>query len=232
MPLNPKLCRYKDILPYKDNIIKISNENQYINGSWINIPKKGSFIATQGPIDFTIEDFWQMCFDYNINVIIMLCNEIENGKQKCSSYWNIKMPKNFKALNINTIEKNDFFEQKKIEILNIKKNNKKIFSHIQYKQWPDHNIPNLHNVLLNFEKLFNFLDNNRGKFPPVIHCSAGVGRTGVFICLYILYKEILESIISRQNIQFNIFNLVRKIKECRLHCVENFNQYYFIYQFI
>ena len=232
MPLNPKLCRYKDILPYKDNIIKISNENQYINGSWINIPKKGSFIATQGPKDNTIEDFWQMCFDYNINVIIMLCNEIEDGKKKCTSYWHIKMPKKFKTVNIIKTENNEFFVQRKIEILNIKTNNKKMFSHIQFKQWPDHKIPNLHNVLLNFEKLFNFLDYNKGKSPPVIHCSAGAGRTGVFICLYILYKEIIENIKSKQNIQFNIFNLVRKIKECRLYSVENLNQYFFIYLFI
>ena len=232
MPLNPHLCRYKDVLPYKDNIIKISNENQYINGSWINFPRKESFIATQGPKDSTIEDFWQMCFEFNINVIIMLCNEIEEGKEKCTSYWDIKMPKNFKTLNVNRIESNEIFVQRKIEILNIKYNYNKTFSHIQFKQWPDHNVPNLHNVLLNFVKMFNFLDNNKGKSPPVIHCSAGIGRTGVFICLYILYKEIVESIKSKQNIQFNIFNLVRKIKECRLYSVENINQYYFIYLFI
>ena len=173
-----------------------------------------------------------MCFDYNINVIIMLCKEFEDGKKKCSPYWDIKNPKNFKTLNINLIEQNQIFTIRKIEIQNNINNNKKIFSHIQFKEWPDHKIPNLHDVIVNFEKLFNFMEINKGNAPPVIHCSAGVGRTGVFISLYILYKEIMMSIKSKQDIQFNIFNLVRKIKECRMFSVENINQYYFIYYFI
>ena len=74
------------------------------------------YIATQGPNDNTIEDFWQMCFDYNINVIIMLCKEFEDGKKKCSPYWDIKNPKNFKTLNINLIEQNQIFTIRKIEI--------------------------------------------------------------------------------------------------------------------
>ena len=173
-----------------------------------------------------------MCFENNVNVIIMLCNEYEDGKKKCSEYWDIKTPKNYKTINNSIIEQNESFIQRQIEILNITYNLKKKFSHIQFKKWPDHAVPNSNNILFNFEKLFKFMEDNKGKAPPVIHCSAGIGRTCVFICLYILYKEIMAKIKSKQDIQFNIFNLVRKIKECRLYSVENINQYIFIYNFV
>lgn len=162
----------------------------------------------------------------------MLCKEYEGGRKKCSEYWDIKIPKNYKTTNISIIEQNETFIQRQIEILNINYNIKKKFSHIQYKEWPDHTVPNHNNILFNFEKLFKFMEDNKGKASPVIHCSAGIGRTSVFICLYILYKEIMEKIKSKQDIQFNIFNLVRKIKECRLYSVENINQYNFIYNFV
>ena len=72
--MDSQLCRYNSIFPYKYNIVKISNEHQFINASWINLPFEKHFIAAQAPRENTIEDFWQMCFEYNVKVIVMLCN--------------------------------------------------------------------------------------------------------------------------------------------------------------
>ena len=230
--MDKKLCRYNEIHPYKDNIVTINNKHNIINASWIDIPLKKSFIASQGPPDNCIDDFWQMCFDYEVSKIVMLCNEIEGGIKKCSAYWDIKSSECFKIIKIDNTTEDNIFAEKTIFIQNFKDNKIREFSHIKFKQWPDHQIPNIQNVVHNFEKLFNFIEKDMGKKPIVVHCSAGVGRTGVFITLYILYKEIKDKIAVSENIDFNIFNLVRKLKELRLYSVENINQYNFIYQFI
>lgn len=237
--LEPQLCRYKEIYPYKDNIVQISNpqhnstneKTKFINGSWIDIPIKHTYIATQGPKDNTMDDFWQMCFDYNVNVIVMLCSVIENGKNKCSSYWNIETPIQFKT-NFKVEEQNNVFVIRKIEVTNLIDKETKTFDQIQFTDWPDHQTPNIDQAYHNFEVFFKFVEDKKGKGPVVIHCSAGIGRTGVFATVQILYKEIMSKIKNGQDIEFNIFNTVRKIKECRLYSVDNINQYKFIYQLI
>lgn len=230
--MDSRLCRYNEIFPYIYNTVSISNQNKIINASWIHIPFDKSFIASQGPPNDCIEDFWQMCFEYNVKVIVMLCKEEENGVPKCSIYWDIKTPKNFRIVNIKILENNNVYIKKEILVQKIGEKYERIFSHIQFKEWPDHQTPNIQNVVYIFENIFNYVKEKKGKEPAVIHCSAGVGRTGVFLTLYILYREIMDKIISQQNISFNIFNLVRKLKELRLFSVENIFQYNFIYYFV
>ena len=230
MPNN--LIRYKDVLPYKNNTISVSTPNQQINASWIHLPTENSFIATQGPKPNTIIDFWSMCFEYNINKIIMLCKENEDGKVKCSKYWEIN-DDNFKIINIDTNVENKGFIKRIINIKNLKDGTDKKITQIQYTEWPDKTIPELSNIVNSFEFLFKFIDDSDMKNPVLIHCSAGIGRTGVFIACYILYKEIMGIIMSSQDlIIFSIFNLVRKLKELRMFLVENLTQYEFIYKFI
>ena len=232
--MDSNLYRYNRVYPYKYNIVKISNDHQIINASWINLPFDKNFIATQGPKDYTIEDFWQMCFEYNVKVIVMLCNLIEDGKEKCSAYWEIKNPKNFRIMNLNILEENEYYVKKEITVEKLNEQKPRTFSHIHYKKWPDKKAPNFENIVHIFENFFIFIKQRKEKGPAVIHCSAGIGRTGVFLTLYILYEEIMHNINSSsfESLTFNIFNLVRKLKELRLYSVENLDQYNFIYYFI
>ena len=216
-----------------------------VNASWMNIINEKSFIASQAPNDNTLDDFWQMCFDYNVTHILMLCKEIEENKKKCSNYWSANSKfRDFFVTNCEMIELDNIIERKRITVTCIKEKTKipRTFEHMQFKEWPDHSTPNIHNYVMIFEKLFKFIDDARGESnnkkinnPILIHCSAGIGRTGVFLTLYALCNEIKKQIHSEYSddvLIFNVFNFVRKLKEMRMFSVENINQYNFIYKFL
>jgi len=233
--MNQKLDRYVDIKPYAHNKILINTENKYINASPINIIKNKFFIATQGPLAHTIEDFWTMIDENNCKVIIMACNLIEEGKEKCANYYdeNLKMDK-YKICIEDTIDK-DSYIIRKIKLINLKDKTEKKINQIHITNWPDNFIPTtqngeVFNVLL---EIISTADKYRGDGPIVSHCSAGIGRTGTFIAIYYLYKEIKAQIDEgKKFIQFSVFNLVRKLKEMRIAMVQDIIQYKFIVYFI
>ena len=227
--------RYGDIGPFKDNKVPLNNNN-YINASFINIPNEHSFIATQGPLDNTISDFWEMIIDYNVSVIIMLCNLKERNKIKCSEYWNkelIEKDSLFNLISLNLKEYNDKnLIIREIEIQKIGNWEIKKVLQLQFTGWSDHDVPNENVVYNTFITLFKTI-NDKGSNTTVIHCSAGVGRTGTFLSLIILYNNILnQKNENSQQISFSIFGLVRQLKEMRFLLVENERQYIFIYKFL
>ena len=240
-------CRYKNIRCYKDNYVKISSPHEKINASWIHLPYENSFISAQAPLKNTVDDFWTMCFDHDINTVIMLCNLEENGKEKCEKYWENKnndkdaivdsteLGSNF-VINYTTEQINDDITIRNINIRDTEKNenNEKKIKQIHYGSWPDHKSVDLQSIYGNILFMFNLVDNEIGHNPIVVHCSAGVGRTGTFIALYNLYRDILSQIHDEKNkkITLNFMNLVRKMKEMRMHLVETEDQYNLIYQFV
>ena len=241
-----ELCRYSNIRCYKDNYVKISSPHELINASWIHFPFEDSFISAQAPLKNTIDDFWTMCFDYDINIIIMLCNLEENGKEKCVEYWendkrDLKdstastMDTNF-IINYTTEQINNDIIIRNINIRdkNKEENNEKKIKQIHYGSWPDHQSLDIQDIYGNILFMFNLVDKEIGHNPIVVHCSAGVGRTGTFIALYNLYRDILNQIHEKnnKNITINFMNLVRKLKEMRMHLVETEDQYKLIYKFV
>lgn len=226
-----KLCRYSDIITYKDNRVKIISPNRFINASWIHMPIVYSFIATQGPLISTVEDFWEMIFYYNVKVIVMLCNVIEDNREKCANYWEKKLLK-YEIIKINN---DSILEQglilRQFQIVNKRNYEYKNIIQIHLTTWNDHTAPisNYYKII----KIINLVDKFKENAPVVIHCSAGVGRTGTFLSIYNLYHEIIGQINNKyiREIKFSILNLVRKLKEMRMFLVENEDQYIFLYQF-
>ena len=177
----------------------------------------------------------------------MLCNLEENGKEKCEKYWENKnndkdaivdsteLGSNF-VINYTTEQINDDITIRNINIRDTEKkeNNEKNIKQIHYGSWPDHKSVDLQSIYGNILFMFNLVDNEIGHNPIVVHCSAGVGRTGTFIALYNLYRDILSQIHDEKNkkITLNFMNLVRKMKEMRMHLVETEDQYNLIYQFV
>ena len=226
------LNRYSDITPFKDNRIKISTETGYINASPINIGQKQNlFIATQGPKENTIEDFWTMVWELKSKVIVMLCNLIENEKSKCENYWEAKMEK-FKV-EVKKENTHKMYFEREIQLINLSNKEERTVYQIHYTQWPDKGVPESKDLPI-FSEINELVDklNNDTKEPIIVHCSAGAGRTGTFISMYLLEKEIVKQIKDNCSIiRFNIFNLVRKLKEMRMYMVQTVVQYQLIYNF-
>ena len=227
--------RYSNIKSYSHNIITLNNGKNYINASPIIINNNKYFISTQGPKTETIEDFWEMVWEQNSNVIVMLCNEVEGGKEKCARYWDKNRLKQFNKIHIEKEIKNNSYIIRKIKLYNKGENKEKIVYQIHFILWPDHGVPNIQNgkIFDIFSEIFALVDKVRDNNPIIVHCSAGVGRTGTFISMYFLEKEIRRQIRNKvDTIKFSIFNLVRKLKEMRLYLVQTELQYKFIYEFV
>ena len=227
--------RYSDIKSYTHNIVTINNGKGYINASPINIIYAKYFITTQGPTEGTIEDFWTMVWEHNCNVIVMLCNENEGGREKCARYWDKSKVKQFNKIEIIQIEKKNNYIVRTLKLFNKSENKEKTVYQIHFIGWPDHGVPNTQDgkIFDIFIEIIELVDKCRGNGPIVVHCSAGVGRTGTFISMYYLEKEIKRQINEKfETIRFNIFNLVRKLKEMRLYLVQTHSQYIFIYEFV
>ena len=224
-------CRYSNIMTYQYNRVKIYSKNGYINASWVHIPYINCFIATQGPLIQTIDDFWEMCFQYNVKVIVMLCNLIEDKMEKCANYWDANLAKYKIIKTSNESQTDDGLIIRNFQIVDKNTYNSKNIMQIHLTTWDDHTAP-----ISNYNKIItmiNLIDNNKKYCPVVVHCSAGVGRTGSFIGLYNLYHEIIGQInnIYTREIKFSVLNLVRKLKEMRMHLVENEDQYTLLYEF-
>ena len=231
----PDLDRYSDIKPYIYNKAEISTKSKYINASPINIGEKEKlFISTQGPMPQTIEDFWTMVYDYKSNVIVMLCKLIEGYRTKCENYWEAKMDK-FKII----VQKTDNYKMyvvRTIKLINTSNKEERTVKQIHFIGWPDHGIPDTSDgvVFDVFREINKLVDEfNVDKTPIIVHCSAGVGRTGTFVSMYLLEKEIIKQINDKcKEIRINVFNLVRKIKEMRMFMVQTPIQYKFVYLFV
>ncbi len=243
-----KLNRHNDILPYKYNRVttnnEIPNENNYINASLIEGPfktDKNLFIATQGPLSGTLFSFWSMVIFHKINLIIMLSNIIEEGREKSECYWPIDKEKDLILQNENNEKISISLINEKIEIQDsllirtLKINEEKEITQIHILCWNDHDI--IKDELL-FKKILNFLINNindnRINFPDIpilIHCSAGVGRTGTFIAIYQIIKCLEKIKVLKKEPILNVFNVVRKLREQRYSMVTDVIQYQLIYTF-
>ena len=164
----------------------------------------------------------------------MLCNVKEGTSEKCADYWGKEMEK-YKVETLEENKFNDYLVIRKFKLTNINnENNPKEIIQLHFTGWPDAGIPKIDLTYQTFLEMFVVVKKNKNTFPMVVHCSAGVGRTGTFIAMYNLYNEILQQIddLTKKEIEFSIFNLVRKMKEMRMFLVQNVYQYLFVHQFI
>ncbi|CAF5143800.1 unnamed protein product [Rotaria sp. Silwood1] len=223
--------RYKDVLPYDQTrvILKTNSENDYINANYINMPINSTdiinrYIATQGPLPITCEPFWKMIWEQQCSLIIMLTTLFENGRIKCHQYWpNILETIDYDLFTIRCCRerKENEFIYREFLILNKEINEERIVYQIQCETWPDHDIPNNYSSFVDFVLEIRELRKANKHIPILVHCSAGIGRTGVLI----LMETALCLIEANQPI-FPL-NIVRQMREQRLGMIQTASQYQF-----
>ncbi|XP_078488050.1 uncharacterized protein LOC100177704 isoform X5 [Ciona intestinalis] len=233
-PENKKKNRYKDILPFDTTRVKLSttnNPSDYINASFIKgTDGKNSYIASQGPLPHTATDFWRMLWEYRISTIVMVCREIELGKQKCERYWPQEQElKQYDDILIILIREENSEHGYVIRHLVAQRGQeKRKISQIQYKAWPDHGVPRIRDEILNMIKYARDIQpySMDSQVPLCIHCSAGCGRTGAVLAIdyfrnLLINKKLLRSI--------TVFNVVAEMRKQRPAVVQTKDQYEFVH---
>nr|XP_039254382.1 tyrosine-protein phosphatase 69D-like [Styela clava] len=233
LPANLPKNRYKNIVPYDNTRVllhKISGDefSDYVNAAFIdgyNFPNK--FIATQGPKPNTIADFWRMIWEKDCYIIAVLTRLTENKKVKCAEYWSEDDDQSIVYGNIavNLIESSKCgdYVRRRFEIS--KDNETREVLQFQFIAWPDHGVPATTSSLLRFHKAVVYSQTETAG-PIVVHCSAGVGRTGTFIALDIVSEQIAESE------EFNICEIVGRMRTRRPEMVQTLDQYILIHKLL
>uniref|UniRef100_A0A1L8DL57 protein-tyrosine-phosphatase n=2 Tax=Nyssomyia neivai TaxID=330878 RepID=A0A1L8DL57_9DIPT len=223
--------RYVNIVPYDMNRVLLSTEDgetEYINASYISGFKRSKdYIATQGPKLETCYDFWRMCLQCNVKRIVMLTLLREDDKVKCYGYYPMGNMKNrsiqFRDIHIQLESDSEYPIYRKRIFLVKKENVEKTVTQYHFTKWPDHGCPQNPSDLIEFTRMYQ-IEKKNSTSPTVVHCSAGVGRTGTFIALDI----IMQTLRTRKTI--NIYEIVRRLRTERMKMVQTFHQYCLLYQ--
>ncbi|XP_055519260.1 receptor-type tyrosine-protein phosphatase H-like isoform X1 [Leucoraja erinacea] len=233
VPDNKVKNRYTNIFPYDVTRVKLdrqpdSSSSDYINASYMpgyHLDK--AFIAAQGPLPNTVVDFWRMVWEQKTKVIVMLTNCVEQNRVKCERYWPMDMSSCLYGDIVVNIVSEETSPEWTIRKFNVKKTGctePRTITQFHFTSWPDHGVPKTTDKLLQFQRMMrDYLNKNRAGLP-VVHCSAGVGRTGTLIALdYLLQRIEKEAVVD-------VYGIVHNMRMSRTCMVQTENQYIFLHQ--
>ncbi|XP_062865385.1 tyrosine-protein phosphatase non-receptor type 2 isoform X2 [Trichomycterus rosablanca] len=188
-PENRNRNRYRDVSPFDHSRVKLANtENDYINASLVqNDEAQRSYILTQGPLRNTCGHFWLMIWEQKTKAVIMLNRVIEKDSEKCAQYWPTQEEGEMAfrdtrfVVRLLSQDVKSYYTTRVLELQNANTGEKREIYHFHYTTWPDFGVPESPASFLNF--LFKVRESGSlgtDQGPAVVHCSAGIGRSGTF----------------------------------------------------
>ncbi|XP_068611331.1 LOW QUALITY PROTEIN: receptor-type tyrosine-protein phosphatase O [Brachionichthys hirsutus] len=256
LPVNRPKNRYTNILPYDFSRVKLismhdDEGSDYINANYVPGYKHADeYIATQGPLPETRNDFWKMVLQQRSPLIVMLTQCNERRRVKCDHYWPFSdEPVTYGEVSVEMLSDSESPEwiirkfrlgyvrtrqigttgggprQMSDVCLPLQADESQDVLHLNYTSWPDHGVPTVNAI----ESILQFVlivrqQANRTRGPVVVHCSAGVGRTGTFIALDRLMQHI------REHEFVDVLGTVSDMRSHRLSMVQTEEQFVFIHQ--
>ncbi|XP_045908156.1 protein tyrosine phosphatase receptor type Ma isoform X2 [Micropterus dolomieu] len=224
--------RYGNIIAYDHSRVRLQalegeQSSDYINANYVDgYHRPNHYIATQGPMQETVFDFWRMVWQENTAAIVMVTNLVEVGRVKCCKYWpdDTEIYRDIKVTLIET----ELLSEYVIRTFAVEKRGAHEIREIRqfhFTGWPDHGVPYHATGLLGFiRRVKSKTLTNAG--PMVVHCSAGAGRTGCFIVI-----DIMLDMAEREGV-VDIYNCVRELRSRRVNMVQTEEQYVFIHDAI
>uniref|UniRef100_A0A8C0VFE9 protein-tyrosine-phosphatase n=1 Tax=Cyanistes caeruleus TaxID=156563 RepID=A0A8C0VFE9_CYACU len=236
LPANVSKNRYPHVLPYDHSRVKLSQlgedpHSDYINANFMpGYTSQQEFIATQGPLKKTIEDFWRLVWEQNVCNIIMLTVCMENGRVLCDHYWpSESAPVTYGQVRVHLLTQSSSEEWtiREFKLWHEGARAERFVSHLHYTAWPDHGIPESTTSIMTFRDLVQeHIQSTKDAGPTLVHCSAGVGRTGTFIALDRLLQQM------RQEKVVDIFGAVYTLRMNRYLMIQTLSQYIFLHSCI
>ncbi|KAJ8040184.1 Receptor-type tyrosine-protein phosphatase alpha [Holothuria leucospilota] len=227
---NKKKNRFKNMIAYDHSRVVLPEipddpHSDYYNANFIKNSKgEVGFIAAQGPNKASVEDFWRMVWMENVSSIVMLTNLIENGKDRCFCYWPSSVGETiaFGMMKVAWQSSDQYANFEIRQYLITVEDKTHTVRNWHYKTWPDKDIPDQPSALIEFAKRVK-IDKKHATTPLLVHCSAGVGRTGTFIALCSL-MDVVET-----SEKIDVFGFVAQMREDRVNMVQTAKQFKFLH---
>ncbi|XP_071498490.1 receptor-type tyrosine-protein phosphatase S-like [Diadema antillarum] len=237
-PENKTKNRFKNILAYDHSRVILETvrddpHSDYYNANFIRNHKgEKMFIASQAPNSASIQDFWRMIWQYRVNIVVMINNTIEAGKDRCTVYWPEKMSSSIQfeqmVVTLRTIVERSGSIHRVMDVQQVDRNEVLKVHQFHFLAWENLKSPEHPTTLLTFTRAVKqahqkYEGGPSGSAPILVHCSAGVGRTGTFITLYCMLDQLQEEG------RVNIFDFIKQMREDRPKMVQTVDQYIFLH---
>ncbi|XP_041866749.1 receptor-type tyrosine-protein phosphatase epsilon-like isoform X2 [Melanotaenia boesemani] len=234
LPANMKKNRVLQIIPYDFNraILSVKRGQEftdYINASFIDgYRQKDYFIATQGPLSHTVEDFWRMVWEWRCHSIVMLTELKEREQEKCYQYWPSEGSVTFGDYTVELTGDTqcETFTRRDMILTYKPEKHSQHVRHFHFHGWPEIGIPVEGKGMIDIIAAVQRQQQQSGNRPIIVHCSAGAGRTGTFIAL----SNILERVKAEGLL--DVFQTVKSLRMQRPHMVQTVEQYDFCYRVV